>query len=372
MMTQPSSLSLAPLLTVAHGSCRPLLSPHVASYASDKQKLAAATAAATGVAVAASAAATNRVLFPMLSRRCRGRIRRTLVRKATVRNRAASNIDGNKDFRIGPIEGKGLGVIAGRSFACGELVIAEKPVFRFKSDDTTVIRQQRLDALPRHEQDAVMALHDSFAAENDGKTLEGIVRTNAQNCDDNNLDMMVCLTICRFNHSCEPNCELSWDDKLKEHHVYAATAIKPGEELCICFVNIIAPAVQRQGDLRLRFGFQCACSLCDQGSNPASDGRRSRLQELGQQLEMEGPDDPEDGLAIIGDMLRLYGKEGIHSQSLKCQACYAASHLLMMLEDVEGATKWAKEAHQFSIKCRGRNHAETRALAANIRHLEKV
>jgi len=44
----------------------------------------------------------------------------------------------------------------------------------------------------------------------------------------------------------------------------------------------------------------------------------------------------------------------------------------MMLEDVEGATKWAKEAHQFSIKCRGRNHAETRALAANIRHLEKV
>jgi len=87
---------------------------------------------------------------------------------------------------------------------------------------------------------------------------------------------------------------------------------------------------------------------------------------------MEGPDDPEGGLEIIGDMLRLYANERIHSQSLRCQACYAASHLLMMLEDVESATKWAKQAHQFGIKCRGRNHAETRALAANIKQLEKI
>jgi len=369
MVTQLSSLKLAPLLTVARGSGRPLLSPHVASSASDKHNFAAAAAAATAVA---ATAATNRVLLPMLQTRCRRRIHGRLVRKATIRDRAASKIDSNEDFRIGPIEEKGLGVIAERSFARGEQVISELPAFRFKSADTAAIMQQGLDALPHHEQDAVMALHDGLATEKDGKTLEGIVRTNAQSCDNNDFDMMVCPTICRLNHSCEPNCELSWDDELKEEHVYASKAIEPGEELCICFVNIIAPAAQRQRDLFFRFGFQCACPLCNQGFRPASDARRSRLQELEQQLEMEGPDDPEGGLEIIGDMLRLYANEGIHSQSLKCQACYAASHLLMMLEDVESATKWAKEAHQFSIKCRGRNHAETRALAANIKQLEKI
>jgi len=229
MVTQLSSPNLAPLLTVARGSGKPLLSPDVASSALRMQNFALGAAAVT--AVASAAAATNRVLLPMPPTRCRRRIQRKLVRNATIRNRAESNIDSSEDFLIGPTEGKGLGVIAQRPFACGELVISEVPAFRFKSTDTAVIRQQRLDALPLHEQDAVMALHDSCATEKDGKTLEGILRTNAQNCDGNNFDMMVCPIICRLNHSCEPNCELSWDDRLKEEHVYAATAIEPGEEL---------------------------------------------------------------------------------------------------------------------------------------------
>mmetsp|Transcript_1772 Transcript_1772/g.3343 ORF Transcript_1772/g.3343 Transcript_1772/m.3343 type:complete len:316 (+) Transcript_1772:213-1160(+) len=312
------------------------------------------------------------MLLPLLPTRCRRRIHRTLVRQAAVKNSLASHTDSKDGFRIEPVEGKGLGAIAERSFACGELVLAETPAFRYKSKDTATIRQQRFDALPFHEQDAVMALHDNFAAEEDGKTLDGILRTNTETCDNSDFDMMICPIISRFNHSCKPNCELSWDDTLKEEHVYAATAIKPGEELCMHWVNIIAPATDRQRELTLRFGFQCVCSFCSQGPNISSDERRSRLQELWQDLEMEGPDEPEYGLEMIGDMLRLYAAEEIHLQSLKCQACNAASQLLMMLEDVESATKWANEAHKFSIRCRGRNHADTRALAADIKQLEKV
>jgi len=367
MATQLPSLNIAPLLVAARGSCRPLLSPPADVSASNKRSLAVA------VVATAAAAATSRVLLPVLPPiRCRKRIHRTLVRKAAVRNQPASNSESNMDFRTREFEGKGIGVVAERSFACGELIIAESPIFRFKSEDTAKSLHQRFDALPRHEQDALMDLHDGFATEKEGKTLEGVVRTNAHTCDDTRFDMVVVANISRFNHSCEPNCEISWDNRLKEEHVYASRAIEQGEELCIGYVDIIAPAADRQQDLKQSFGFQCACSVCSNGLNPDSDERRSRLRELWQQLEREGPDDPDDGLFIIGDMLRLYATEGIYPQSLKCQACEAASQLFMMLKDVESATKWAKEAHKFSTRCRGRNHAETRALAANVKQLERI
>jgi len=273
-------------------------------------------------------------------------------------------------FRIEPVEGKGLGVIAERSIACGELIFAEVPALVFSSGDTSAFKQQQFDALPHHLQDAVMGLHDNVAATKAETTLEGIIRTNSYACDSDDFDMVVCPTISRFNHSCAPNCELSWDDELKEEHVYAATSIEPGEELCTYFVDVVAPAADRQRDTWQRQGFECRCWLCSQGPNPVSDQRRCQLQQLEEQLAMEGADDPERGLEMIRDLLLLYDAEGIHLQSLRRQVCFNASQLLMMLGDVEGASRWAKQAYWFSVRCQGPNHTETRTLVRHIRELQ--
>jgi len=291
-----------------------------------------------------------------------------MTRNSSASSNASSS--SSSTFRIEPVEGKGLGVFAERSIACGELIIAEAPALAFSNGDTAELKQQQFDHLPRHERDAVMGLYDNVAAANAEATLEGIIQTNSYACDSDNFDMVVCPTISRFNHSCAPNCELSWDDELKEEHVYAATAIEPGEELCTYFIDIVAVAAERQQAARQRQGFECRCWLCSQGPNPVSDQRRNQLQQLEEQLAMEGADDPERGLEMIRDLLRLYDAEGIHLQSLRRQACFNASQLFIMLGDVEGASRWAKQAYWFSVRCQGPNHAETRTLIRHIKELQ--
>jgi len=358
----PSDLDSPLIASLGLGAARSVL-PACVSHSASASRSTVTTAAA-------AAAATSAALLPRLLKQRRRHLSRSLVGRMTFRGCSASSSASTNSFRIEPVEGKGLGVIAERSIACGELIVAETPVLAFSSDDTAAYRQEQFDVLPRHQQDAVMGLHDNFAATNAKATLEGIIRTNSYSCDNGSFDVVVCPTISRFNHSCAPNCELSWDDELNEEHVYAATAIEPGEELCTYFVDVVAPAVDRQWDVWQHQGFECRCLLCSKAPDPVSDKRRSQLQQLEEQLVSEGADDPEQGLETIGDLLRLYDAEGIHLQSLRRQAFFTASQLLMMLDDVEGARRCAKQAYWCSVRCQGPDHAQTRNLIGLIRELQ--
>ena len=43
-------------------------------------------------------------------------------------------------------------------------------------------------------------------------------------------------TICRLNHSCQPNCHAEWNGALQQKTVHALVAIAGGEELTICYL----------------------------------------------------------------------------------------------------------------------------------------
>ena len=73
---------------------------------------------------------------------------------------------------------------------------------------------------------------------------------------------------CKMNHSCEPNVAVlyktrGWGSK---HplvvHAVAIRDIKPGEELCISYIEEKAPREKRQEEL-LHYGFMCACTKCE-------------------------------------------------------------------------------------------------------------
>mmetsp|Transcript_109037 Transcript_109037/g.351949 ORF Transcript_109037/g.351949 Transcript_109037/m.351949 type:complete len:433 (+) Transcript_109037:101-1399(+) len=77
-------------------------------------------------------------------------------------------------------------------------------------------------------------------------------------------------TICRMNHSCEPNVRLMPGSAPHELVAYAAVDIASGEELCICYsernalpmLHFLHLPTEGRWHWLQRWGFTCACERC--------------------------------------------------------------------------------------------------------------
>lgn len=71
-------------------------------------------------------------------------------------------------------------------------------------------------------------------------------------------------TICRINHSCDPNVRVTYVNS-PEHGLQASLIalkpIAPGQELVQSYIDQFQPLAVRQKALK-DYGFQCACSKC--------------------------------------------------------------------------------------------------------------
>ena len=108
-----------------------------------------------------------------------------------------------------------------------------------------------------------------------------------------------------LNHSCAPNCCLSYSDywlpdgATAEEHEAAAeaapkgrmlqvirtlTSVPAGAELVHSYVEIARPRAERQSHLWRTYGFKCGCELCS-SSNSSSDGAKSSDSNSGDEVE---------------------------------------------------------------------------------------
>lgn len=69
---------------------------------------------------------------------------------------------------------------------------------------------------------------------------------------------------CLFNHSCEPNLEILYDDELNNETLVAVckTPIKAGDELCISYIDEDLDFRARQQQLEEHYLFRCGCPKC--------------------------------------------------------------------------------------------------------------
>ena len=89
----------------------------------------------------------------------------------------------------------------------------------------------------------------------------------------NNLDSSVYLTQSHLNHNCDPNTTVDTAlDRISGLKVFAKRDIKEGEELTTTYVNPSHTLHQRQRELRVNWGFICACDKCKSDAN--ATGRR--------------------------------------------------------------------------------------------------
>ena len=203
--------------------------------------------------------------------------------------------------RVNEIDGKGLGAIACRSFASGEAIFAERPLVEWlqsidASKPENLLRLEAavemLDAASRVRLDA---LTQNTALYGERKTVLGIFLSNAYSTDDAEAEAALARSlasgwqpdaqteptepteqrsalfalISRFNHSCAPNTEHTWQRREPggggARVVRATRAIPAGEELTVNYIGEEAtghPSELRRAYLRAKFGFECTCPLC--------------------------------------------------------------------------------------------------------------
>ena len=162
--------------------------------------------------------------------------------------------DGDCCYRFVRIQGKGIGIVARRDIALGELVLQERLILSWKSNDSL---KSQLKKLTKHERVALFDLSNVFLECDD--RLEGIVNTNAFYCESDDCFCLF-LTTSRFNHSCVPNIQPMFSSP--DIRIYASFAIKKDEELCLSYISLWDSPGAMKENLKKRYRFDCNCELC--------------------------------------------------------------------------------------------------------------
>lgn len=285
---------------------------------------------------------------------------------ATARGALASGqrkvLEERPCFEVVEISGRGLGAVATRAISPGELVAAEVPVVLVRLDSAWMERSLRRQfrGLPDSVRQAIWELHDAHAVDG-AKSLQGLFESNSYSCGSNSNKAGLYVRLARFNHSCLPNCEHTWDPDAKRLQLRTSTSVKPGEELCTFYVELRRPAEDRVNELQECYGFRCTCPACT-GTIGGSDVRRRRLFQLGRDIRTYASRDPAIALGFVRESLDLLDQEGMHWQALRMQECFFAYELCLSIGHAAEAAGWVNKAYEASLICNGPSHSDTEEL----------
>ncbi|TFK87020.1 SET domain-containing protein [Polyporus arcularius HHB13444] len=176
-------------------------------------------------------------------------------------------------YKIVPIEGAGLGMVATVDIAAGAVIVRERPLLLApRAFSAPKGREHATNIIVN----AAQSLHPEnkrifYALKNvKGNTVpsaeEGLVNTNAFGCGPfpayHGRYGGVARDASRANHSCSPNAAQSFDAVTLTQSLRAYRAIRAGEEITVAYVSMSMPAEARQEELLRRYFFTCACKSC--------------------------------------------------------------------------------------------------------------
>ena len=111
----------------------------------------------------------------------------------------------------------------------------------------------------------------------------------------------------RINHSCNPNCSVSWNSDTNMEEVFIMEKVEQGEELTISYLDMVTATVtrqQRQEYLATHFMFHCQCSLCSMSPDQVQldDQTRDRVKTLTLSLKNDKTSNPADQISVLHEI----------------------------------------------------------------------
>lgn len=268
-------------------------------------------------------------------------------------------------YTLKDIPGKGKGLLASRSISRGSCIISEPPLFTTETLEDPATFEKDLGAivrsLPKEGQRAFLSLHNN----NPGKDpFSNIVRSNGYPLGPNSEVGGVFPLIARINHSCRPNAQHVWNEKLKREQVHAIRDLAAGDELTLSY-SAGGPSKVRKQALKDHFGFDCACEVCSLPADElkVSDQRLEKAQKLDEgignpkRVKML----PEKVLNDCHALLEIYQQEQIYDLRLP-RLYYDAFQISAMHSDQARARLFAKRSREAREVCEGLDSAEVKNL----------
>ncbi|UPK92776.1 hypothetical protein LCI18_003711 [Fusarium solani-melongenae] len=272
------------------------------------------------------------------------------------------------------LPGKGYGIVATSKIAKGTCILSEAPLVQMPRDAVSVDQSQatkyllwvsiaaQIDACKPDYRRAFLELWDSFPEE---RNEVGIALTNALPLGPSSSTCGVFLQASRFNHSCHPNTQKTWNDSTGKLNFHVCRDIKKGEEITISYLKKREGYRIRQTSLKDNYRFRCLCSLC---SLPVTERELSdtRLKEI-QRLEKEVTSpmahllNPLDNHHKSHKLLSLMINEGILDRSLS-DAYYDAFRTLVTHGDLARAKVCVDRALDIRRTVEGNDSAMVKTL----------
>ncbi|KAK3315520.1 hypothetical protein B0H66DRAFT_628669 [Apodospora peruviana] len=199
-------------------------------------------------------------------------------------------------YKITPLPGKGLGLVATRRIPQGEVLTVDYAALvadsafpsKMKREQGRVLLRKAIERLPRVKEVMELARSGKDATGDVGEVdVEDVVKTNSFTLRIGGESYMALFpTIARINHACNPSAFTRFDEKTLSNTVIAFREIKKGEEITISYSEFGLTRAERQHILQAKWGFTCTCSLCtaSQDEITASDARRLKIKALGPQV----------------------------------------------------------------------------------------
>ena len=252
----------------------------------------------------------------------------------------------NSLYKVVPIVGKGLGCVALKDIKKGTIILEEKSQMNVKEVKNSLITDNNdstLITLKQYEKTGKIDIVVNVSTNKDHcKIVESAVDAfNQMDVDDktefwklydavnpeepdffgifntNNFGTFFGIKASRFNHSCQPNAEVTFSmDENKMIRIFALTKIKKGQEIMILYGDRDVPMrcrEERRSFLRAKWKFDCHCQLCEAEESENDDATYHRFKQLKDQVEVllkktkafcEGKEDGWNKVVLDGHLLR--------------------------------------------------------------------
>lgn len=283
-------------------------------------------------------------------------------------------------YKIMPVVGKGLGMIATTNIERGTRVLAEKAMISWvqslESDDQKAesfgtALAGRVSSLNQEQRKQFFALANVHVKLTGEETNEercaGIARTNAafMSLRDGGVAKRGIFPVAaRINHSCNPNCHATWNDNIGKLTVHAMSDICEGQEITVSYISTPEERDRRQGILGRVYGFTCTCDFCTLPKDKGADRDyilrewRKLHDKLKEKEANMTETDPEEYLALVYKIIDMFAQTGITDDNL-AKAFGAAYMVASYHGDEARASVFAERTRENLFYIAGPDHLDT-------------
>jgi len=235
-------------------------------------------------------------------------------------------------FKEVDLPGRGTGLVASCDLQPGVLLLAEPPLLTVpwwqrltqfnRNRERSDLLSKQLLGLTKEKQEGFWRLADCKAEPGEKPSIDGIWRTNnfALGPSGPKTNNGLFLQISRFNHSCRPSAEFSWNPVRKKQEVRVVRPIMCGTEITVSYFSHLVAAQDRRSRknyLQTYYGFPCDCAACSLVGQEGEedDKERAKVAELAERIEgllYDEESEEEDGISK-GEIVGREGEEELKS-----------------------------------------------------------